>query len=316
MGDNVTRLVASNLIADHRVSDHCAQLFLSLYNNHLTANAANSLSNALTDYRRLIALNPDRTFLHLDNSSNFIATDPPRTLAHVWNMTSYCLRNAKPADLHAHPITGLPSKLPTDVAGLNNLLSTFLASRPDAIDDLVRFRNAIHATPGRAGHPAWAADNADLSLLRVPGDPASWFFPLGLNLNPGGQALLALVIYQQPSDLQLIRPTQLEASNNPHHLPSPPCHPRDHGGLALRMDAPYSPKLIPTSRMMVREYLHPEIPFNPAWIAEIVAPAASLSIGSNDFLELRDDQFKRFRSAFKGKLGTWPRILPKKKDLP
>jgi hypothetical protein len=109
-------------------------------------------------------------------------------------------------------------------------------------------------------------------------------------------------------------PTQLEAQNNPHHLPSPPCLDSGEGGLALRLDALYEPGF-PESAVMVREYIHREIPYDPRSVAEISAPGTRLMVEWGEFMNYRDEQFNRYRRRFGKKLVGWDRQLPRKEDF-
>ncbi len=312
-GDRTTRLVASNLIADHRVSRHCGETFLKLYQKEFLSNPGSACSKALLDYRELVARDPFGTFLDTGNERNFVK-NPPDKLAHVWNITSFFQWSVKISDLLAHPVRGLPTKISPSIPVLNQLLRDFLESRSDAMEDLIKFRNWI-LRRGRIWHPMWAADCDDLDLIRRPGNPVSWFFPLGLNLPPGNSAILVLLTYERPSGLQLVRPTQLEATNNPHHLPSPPCPECEECGLALRLDTPLALPSDPVSMKMVREYIHLQIEFDPGWVTESMLAGAPLTVESDDFIDMREEQFKRYQAQFSGKLGRWLDLLPRKKDV-
>jgi hypothetical protein len=126
---------------------------------------------------------------------------------------------------------------------------------------------------------------------------------------------LALVTYERPADLQLVRPTQLEATNNPHHVPSPPCAECGECGLALRLDTPLALAGEPATMKMVREYIHLQIEFDPAWVAEEMLTGSPLTVESGDFIDMREEQFKRYGAEFRGKMGSWLDLLPRKKDL-
>ena len=89
---------------------------------------------------------------------------------------------------------------------------------------------------------------------------------------------------------------------------------RGEGGLALRLDAAYEPA-IPESAVMVREYLHLEIPFDPLAVKEVTMPGTRLKVESGEFMTLRDEQLKRYQGRFRTSLGRWDRQLPRRRKL-
>jgi hypothetical protein len=126
---------------------------------------------------------------------------------------------------------------------------------------------------------------------------------LGLNLNSGDEAVLVRIEYQRPPDLQLVRPTQLEARNNPHHLPSPNTLAMPDGGLALRLDYPDW-----NVTNAVREYLHLDVPFDPGSIVEH-CPPVELNVGWDGFVKCRKHQIRHYRAKFPSETPGWFRSL-------
>jgi hypothetical protein len=315
-GEPGTRIVACNLIADHRVSKHCGSQFLTIYRRYLGGIPGVALGNALREYRAACARDPYLTFLHPENDSNFVPkAGKSRAVAHVWNLTSFFQWSVRSSDLASGTLPGFPVRLPIELDELNGAIHSFLRSGPDAWRRMIALRNMIIARADRAWHPIWAADYGDLGAIHKSGEATTWFFPLGLNLGPVNRAVVALLVYPVSDDLQLVRPTQLEATNNPHHMPSPPCVPCERGGLALRLDTGFEPELVPQSAIMVREFLHLQIPFEETWVKDVSDPADRLSVETGEFLSLRDDQLRRYRSCFGTDLKRWVNLLPKKKTL-
>lgn len=162
----------------------------------------------------------------------------------------------------------------------------------------------------------WAAEAHELAKHTRADDPGSWFYPLGLNLSPSlPNAVLTRIEYGIPSGVQLVRPTQLEARNNPHHLPSPPCHPRHGGGLAMRLDEDAGIRTSTNYGSMVPEYIHTEIDFGRGSIVDIALPAIGLVVSWDEFLQLRDHQFRRYYLTFQPALGGWTKIFPRRRAL-
>jgi len=86
-------------------------------------------------------------------------------------------------------------------------------------------------------------------------------------------------------------------------------------GLALRLDTPLALPAEPRSMKMVREYIHLQNEFEPGWVADRMLAERPLTVEIRRFHRYAEEQFKRYQAEFRGRLGKWPDLLVRKKDL-
>ena len=103
-------------------------------------------------------------------------------------------------------------------------------------------------------NPIWAANWPHFEIAGVRRPPSAWSESVGLPCSPAPEWLMLL--RYSSKDLQIYRPTQLEAGSFAYHFPSPPCAECDIGGHPMNLE----PSAI-WSGMLISEFVHAEIPF-------------------------------------------------------
>lgn len=247
-----------NLRTDHRVSDWCAEVFLDVFQE--ASKGKRDLVRSLRYYRRdLAAKHPEDCFLHANNESNFVP-DPGGFLAHVWNM-SYQLADMEPRELKAletQKVRQNGYSMPSDIGGqdeASDVLEQLFSIDKDGVMEAmlaVRNRRALE----EPYHPMWAGEPAAFFEEAKEGDSASWMSALGMELNPANQKYIAVFCYRLPDGVRLVRPTQLEAGDDPMHYPSPETDDARFNGFAMQL----RPDKETDSRKPLGEYIHRLIP--------------------------------------------------------
>ncbi len=83
----------------------------------------------------------------------------------------------------------------------------------------------------------------------------------------------------------------------------------------MRLDCAFDRTGEANSAIMVREYLHLEIPFDGTWVNEFSDRGVTLYVEWGEFINLREAQLRRYRYRFGKQLGRWRRLVPGKKRL-
>jgi len=272
--DPIVRILAENLMLDYRVSKYCANKFLDLFTKRYDASTASepekssqSIISALKDYKDLGSRRPIDTFLNGGNQENFVPQkDRPTHVRNTWNLSRFLtLRSIGQKELRTLPwpdADDAPVTIP-GIKAATKALSTLFSSDPhSSMEKLLLLRNSLPPY-----HPIWAANAEQARLVQSHSDPASWYFPLGMDTQQDGKnqpepIFLAVLEYEVPEATPLVCPTQLDAGANHLHFPTPPWVLRETGGRTLRLDTPTS--IAP----WLPEFIHQQIDFHfQSWLS-------------------------------------------------
>ncbi len=244
------RALAANLQLDHRITPDHARRFLQLWREECKAAIPSlAVSNAIRKYREEARTSPHTTFLSPENARNFLPPGDKRysePFVTVLSVASVFFLARKDGLLTPDEERLLP-RTPT-AADYRSAFSS--RGETEFVKLVLAIRNRLRRSP------VWAARFSAFAESAHPRQPVTWKHSVGLDVRRSADCII-LCYYHVPTGVQLVRPSQLDAGDNPLHYPSPANWRLHHGGccmIAGQLTLPDPP--------LVQELIHQDLPFS------------------------------------------------------
>ncbi|MGA2742440.1 MAG: hypothetical protein ABSG65_34010 [Bryobacteraceae bacterium] len=186
---------------------------------------------------------------------------PPEYVATVLNLTRLgeiygeAWKSFRIPEFQMYEVTN-----PRDSQQVNDFLSgrlTIPAQRESFLQATLRGLRRYRKKIQRNIRPTWVAEWNSLRPFLDPNRPERWLRAVGVaSDDPAWLAVFRYPVRRRGKQIQLFRPTQLDAGWYAHHFPSPP---EATGGGGHTMYLLHPGEILPDPLGLVSEYLHIEI---------------------------------------------------------